>query len=165
MAGRRSLTYLGLLLGELGRQDEALAHHLRAIALSLQTGVPQHTLTVLGNMARTLGDAGRLVESRPLYLQALQILRMHEAPPANAAITMTNLANVLLSAGHYAQALALLEEAGRLAGRHYAAGCRQHVRRRPSESAAPDGRTGGWADSGVAVVQCPTPPAVRWKEE
>lgn len=115
-------TYLGLLLGELGRHDEALLHHQRAIALSRRTGVPQHAITALGNMARTLGDAGRLDESRALYLQALQVLRMHEAPPANAAITMTNLGNVLLSAGHFAQALALLEEAERLAGEHYAAG-------------------------------------------
>ena len=115
-------TYLGLVLGELGRQDEALVHHRRAISIAREVVAPQHLMRVLGNMARTVGVAGDLQQSMLLYTQAWQITRMHEAPPANTAVSLMGLADVLQRAGHYAEALARLDEAERLVSVNYAAG-------------------------------------------
>ncbi len=115
-------TYLGLVLGELGRQDEALDHHRSAVAIARQIVAPHHLMRVLGNMARTVSATGDQAQSQALYAQALHITRMHEAPLANTAVMLMGLGDVLQRDGHYAEALARLDEAERLVRVNYAAG-------------------------------------------
>ncbi len=113
-------TYLGLLHGDLGHQEEAMAHHRRAIALAHEVGEPHHLATVLSNMGRTVGERGALVEALDLLTQALEITRLHDSLPANTGIIMTSLCQALQRAGRFGQALEAVDQASKLATRHYA---------------------------------------------
>jgi DNA-binding SARP family transcriptional activator/tetratricopeptide (TPR) repeat protein len=115
-------TYLGLLHGELGHQEQALHHHRRAIELAHEVGEPHHVVTVLGNMARTLGDSGAVDEAIAAQSRALQISRLHDAPPVNVAGVLANLGFTLQRVGRYAEALALLDQAEKLASTNFVDG-------------------------------------------
>jgi DNA-binding SARP family transcriptional activator/tetratricopeptide (TPR) repeat protein len=115
-------TYLGLLYGDLGQQDEAMGHHQRAVTLAHEAAEPHHVTTALTNMARTLGESGELEEYTALISRALRLVFLHDPLPANTSFILTHQGHALVRIGHYTQALATIEQAEKLASRHYVDG-------------------------------------------
>ncbi|MCA9259973.1 MAG: tetratricopeptide repeat protein, partial [Planctomycetales bacterium] len=74
----------GTFLDKLGKRDEAIAEHRRALAIYRTALGDRHPATgdVLGSLAHLYSDAGRLDEAIPMYEEAIAIDReyYHDAP-------------------------------------------------------------------------------------
>ncbi len=114
-------TALGYALNELalfeqsqGNYDHAYAMRIRALAIVEAALGPEHpgVATVLGNLASSLYDLGRVAEAVLLEERALSITEMALGPDhPDVAICLSNLACGLCDLGRAAEALPLLERA------------------------------------------------------
>jgi non-specific serine/threonine protein kinase/serine/threonine-protein kinase len=102
------------LYGRLGRDEESLELHRRALAIREKTHGPEHARTAMSmdNVAATLRDMGRRAEAEPLFLRALAI--REKTLPANhpyIAKSLHGLGVLYREQGRYEESRRMLERA------------------------------------------------------
>jgi eukaryotic-like serine/threonine-protein kinase len=109
-----TLETLGNILHVLGRSEEALEHHRRAIELAEGAGRSGtgHALA-LNNEATVLAGLSRHAEAIARYEQAIAHLQEGRDPPIRAVL-LSNMAESYIELGRSDQAIPLFEEALRL---------------------------------------------------
>ncbi|MBS1703146.1 MAG: tetratricopeptide repeat protein [Armatimonadetes bacterium] len=88
-----SLTYLGDLLHQLGKEDEALIRHREALQIRQEMGEPLGEATSLRGIGRALLGLGRLEEAREALRESSRLYLLCEAVPGHASV-LVDLAHV-----------------------------------------------------------------------
>ena len=102
------LDSLGVLLGEMGRPDDAVAAFDDALAIEPTI---DGRVTILSNRANLLHDLGEHRSAAATHDLLVVTLRHPEAPPERLAVALDNAAVAHASLGEHGEALALLDEA------------------------------------------------------
>jgi DNA-binding SARP family transcriptional activator len=100
---------LAFMFDNLGRLDDALPHHQRAIAYAHTGGNLSNVVTVLGNLTCNRLDAGDLHAARDNLMRGLQVAAQHDdlSSPKGSLYLMLCLCSC--QTGHYADALSQVE--------------------------------------------------------
>lgn len=100
---------LAFMFDNLGRLDDALPHHQRAIAYAHTGGNLSNVVTVLGNLTCNRLDAGDLPAARDNLVRGLQVAAQHDdlSGPKGSLHLMLCLCDC--QTGHYAEALSQVE--------------------------------------------------------
>ncbi len=108
------------LYQQIGRLDDALAYHERAIKISRDLGSREFEGVQVGNIANLYFRQGRLAEAEAAHESALAIHR-EQGNRKNEAVTLGNLAGVLQKLGRmeeaerlFEQSISLLKQSGEL---------------------------------------------------
>ncbi|MES2101288.1 MAG: AAA family ATPase [Pseudomonadota bacterium] len=109
---------LANLYDNVGRLDDALPHHERAIELARDCGNLSNAVVVLGNLACNRIDAGDLVAAQQHLQRSLQIMALHDGFGANRGTQYAMLALCSCEAGRYTDAVAQAELAVALMEQH-----------------------------------------------
>ncbi|MDH4052415.1 MAG: AAA family ATPase, partial [Rubrivivax sp.] len=102
---------LGVGYDNLGRLDEALPHHSRAVELAYASGNLSNAAVACGNHACNRIDAGDLVEADRLLQRGQQIMLMYDQYGSNTGLLQMLRALCLCHLANYGQALAQAEAA------------------------------------------------------
>jgi tetratricopeptide (TPR) repeat protein len=120
----QALNMLGLIAGDQGRYEEAIRLYARALELVDGDRDQEGVITLLGNMANGLLNLGRTLDARTLLFRRIQLCRRWGYRTLEA-VAWGNLAAVLTTTAHFAEALTAavtaLQEAARSGDRHTAA--------------------------------------------
>lgn len=100
---------LASLYDNIGRLDDALPHHERAIESAQDCGNQSNAAVVLGNLACNRVDAGDLLAAKSHLQRGLQIMALHDGFGANKGTLYAMLVLCSCQAGRYAEALAQAE--------------------------------------------------------
>ncbi len=100
---------LAFMFDNLGRLDDALPHHQRAIDYAHTSANLSNVVTVLGNLTCNRLDAGDLSAARDNLMRGLQVAAQHDdlSGPKGSLYLMLCLCSC--QAGHYAEALSQVE--------------------------------------------------------
>ncbi len=147
-----NLSYVAYLQA---RFEEAVAYARRSLALSAALERPIHSAVAYNHLGMAYHRLGQTAQARESYERALSLFRQHE-PGRGLALTLNNLANLLLESaewpaaeGLYRESLALSEQLQYTHGRALALNNLSYVLHRQGQNAAAE----ALAQEELALVQ------------